>query len=74
MLKQQKDLIDQLSDGEMLKQLYMTQLIVIIVSAVAGLFLFQHANAFLSFGIFGTRILYGMVFRLLLLLLYWIWQ
>ncbi|GED01048.1 hypothetical protein BAT02nite_06920 [Bacillus atrophaeus] len=46
MLKQQKDLIDQLSDGDMLKQLYMTQLIVIIVSAVAGLFLFQHANAF----------------------------
>ncbi|MED4551076.1 CPBP family intramembrane metalloprotease, partial [Bacillus licheniformis] len=48
MLKKQSEIIRRLSDGEMLKQLYFSQTLMLFTALLMGIFLFDDADAFLS--------------------------
>lgn len=48
MLKKQEELIKQLSDKQIVQNLYFTQVLLLIISLVLGIFLFQPFNEFLE--------------------------
>ena len=48
MLKKQSDIIRRLSDGEMLKQLYFSQLLMLCTAILMGVFLFDDTGSFFS--------------------------
>ncbi|MFN2745559.1 MULTISPECIES: CPBP family intramembrane glutamic endopeptidase [Bacillus] len=48
MLKKQSDIIRRLSDGEMLKQLYFSQILMLVLAMLFGVFLFADAGDFFS--------------------------
>ncbi|MDA1475351.1 CPBP family intramembrane glutamic endopeptidase [Bacillus changyiensis] len=71
MLKKQTDIIHQLSDREMLKQLYFSQLLMLVFAGLFGMFLFKDLDEFFSlWKIFDQNILmYGVPIAILAILI-----